>query len=198
MDGLEDALRHLRVSHSTVVAIDTEGTTRTGGIREIAAVVLGSDDGAAFYDIVTRSESGSAAPLDARRTWATVGARFWAWIASVAPADGSGDVICVMHNGKRHDVPLIERDTRLHCPEALPQSLRLRVVDSLDLVRKHLVHLKKRDQASVYEALFGAPPAKSHTALADARALASILLHESLYTHIIPESTPWRIPLHRK
>ena len=191
MDGLEEALRHLRVSHNTVVAVDTEGTTRTGGIREIAAVVLGSDDGATFYDIVTRSDGKGVSPLDARRTWATVGARFWAWLAAVAPADG--DVICVMHNGKRHDMPLIERDTRLHCPLAPSQVLRLRVVDSLDLVRKHLVHLKKRDQASVYEALFGSPPAKSHTALADARTLASILLHESLYARIVPESSPWTV-----
>lgn len=190
MDGLEDALRHLRVSQSTVVAIDTEGTTRTGGIREIAAVVLGSDDGAAFYEIVTR-QSQNAAPLDARRTWATVGVRFWAWLASVAPA---GDVVCVMHNGACHDVPLIERDTRLHCPAAPTSAFgtpRLRVVDSLELVRKHLVDVKKRDLASVYEALFGAPPAKRHTALADARALASILLHERVYAHIIPSSAVW-------
>ena len=69
MDSLEEALRHLRVSHSTVVAVDTEGTTRTGGIREIAAVVLGSDDGAAFYEIVTRSDGKGVSPLDARRTW---------------------------------------------------------------------------------------------------------------------------------
>ena len=90
-------------------------------------------------------------------------------------------------------MPLIERDTRLHCPLAPSQVPSLRVVDSMDLVRKHLVHLKKRDQASVYEAIFGAPPAKSHTALADARTLASILLHESLYAHIVPESSPWMI-----
>ena len=95
------------------VALDTEGTGRTG-LREVAAVVVGDED-TYFFDTVTpAAKSEGLAPQDARRTWAHVGPRFWRWLSQLGD-----EVVVLAHNGAAHDAPLLNRETLLQCPDDL-------------------------------------------------------------------------------
>jgi hypothetical protein len=171
-EPLEEALSALRIAdRQWLIAFDTEGTSRTGGIREIGAVCIDDDD-ATFFDTVTqRGKAEGLSAADAARTWARVGPRFWAWVASCTP-EGFEPVL-VGHNCGSHDVPLLRSDGAHH---GVRPPRRVRWADTLEAVRVALPELKRRDQRSVYAHLFGSEPPRhsSHTALADARACAAI------------------------
>ena len=150
-----------------LVSFDTEGTARSGGIREIAACCV-EHPSETFSDIVTPVSKGEGlSESDAARMWAQVGPRFYAWLA----ARSDRPIVLVAHNAK-HDVALLRRETLAACPQCV--NPKIRFADTLAATRAALPDLKRRDQASVYKHLFGAAPAKTHTALADAIANASI------------------------
>jgi len=159
-----------------LVSFDTEGTARSGGIREIAACCVERPSDT-FADIVTTlSNATGLSASDADRTWARVGPRFFAWLSKMA--DDSRPIVLVAHNAK-HDAALLRRETIEQCPQCVDHTLR--IADTLAGTRAKLPELKRRDQSSVYKHLFGAAPAKAHTALADAIANASIARELSEY-----------------
>jgi hypothetical protein len=171
MISLAAALRSLSVEESSapyLIAFDTEGAKRSGGLREIGAVAV-EEDSATFYEVITqRGKAEGLAPADAARTWGTVGPRFVAWVRAVTPR---GRVpLLVGHNIARHDLPLLRAESEDLWWEGFLWA------DTLEATRRSLPELKKRDQASVYKHLFGAEPPRhcTHTALADARAAAAI------------------------
>jgi DNA polymerase III epsilon subunit-like protein len=175
MDELATALRGLGVRDGArpfIVAFDTEGSSRSGGIREIGAAAV-EDDGVTFCEIVTqRAKAEGLAPADAARTWSAVGPRFAAWLARAAPP--GRPVLLVGHNVTRHDLPLLRAETAACCPEVSWAGVSW--ADTLEATRAQLPELARRDLASVYKHLFGAEPPRhcSHTALADARATAAV------------------------
>ena len=167
-----------------LICFDTEGTARSGGIREIGAVAL-DDDAATFYDVVTQpSRAKGLSAEDAARTWGVVGPRFFAWVRTVTPEGHTA--VLVGHNAGCHDVPLLRSETRNHCPTETERVEELRWADTLPAVRACLPELKRRDQASVYSSLFGREPASTsrHTALADARANAAIARTPEIRKHL--------------
>jgi hypothetical protein len=181
MESLVEALSAVTLKQSSYyfIAFDTEGTKRSGGIREIGAVAV-DDDAQTFFDVVTqRGRTEGLAARDAARTWDSVAPRFAAWVRAVTPK-GRLPVL-VGHNVARHDIPLIRGE---ECAPGLWEGLSW--VDTLPAVRAGLPALHKRDQSSVYKHLYGAEPAKhaTHTALADARAAASIAAHPDIRPHL--------------
>lgn len=189
VETLTRALRGISLSPKPfLIAVDTEGSSRSGGIREIGAAAVDADD-VTFYETVTQRNKGEGlAPRDAARTWAVVGPRFVAWVRSVTPAGRTA--LLVGHNIARADIPLIRADSAAACPDLSWAGILW--ADTLPAVRSALPELKKRDQTSVYAALFGAPPPKhcTHTALADARAAASVAAHPAIRAAI--EAAPPR------
>ena len=180
MERIQEALSALDISGTCAfVSLDTEGTARSGGLREIAAVNLADHD-CFFVDTVTPiglATSTSLASSDAARTWAHVGPRFWKWAAE------QGDVVVfVGHNIRAHDRPLLLRETAAHCPDEAEHFSKFFFVDTLDVIRKAIPidELRDRRQESVYTFLFGGAPPRKHAALADARANAAIASHPRL------------------
>lgn len=155
-----------------VIAFDTEGAARSGGIREIAAVPVEDDAEQPFAEVVTQRGGGDGlSPEDAARTWAVVGPRFWAWVLRVTPPGRTP--LLVAHNAARHDVPLLLSDTRA-VGGTIPAGLCW--ADTLPAARGALPALTRHPLAVVYASLFGGtPPAHAaHSALGDARSLACI------------------------
>lgn len=166
---ITSALEKLAISEAPpfFISFDTEGTARSGGIREIAACCV-EKPAETFSDIVTPvSKTDGLSESDAARTWAQVGPRFYEWLKSRSDRP----IVLVAHNAK-HDVALLRRETLASCPQCVDPELRF--ADTLAATRAMLPDVKRRDQASVYQHLFGSAPAKSHTALSDAIANASI------------------------
>lgn len=184
---LSEAIRKLNLGepHVAYVSIDTEGTSRTG-LKQVAAVLLDDPD-TFFFDTVTRGDTSGLAPSDARRTWAHVGPRFWKWLSN------QGDkVVIVGHNVRAHDMPLLTKETKAACPQALEGIKgKFFVCDTLEATRKlvPMEELRDRRQHSVYRHLFGGEPLQRHTALGDARANAAIATHERFEAYVKKESS---------
>ena len=171
MDALEAQLGACNISKFFIICIDTEGSSRTG-IREVAAMSIDDTD-VSFYDTVTPLQSTAGlAPQDADHTWASVGPRFFAWVAQITPKNRTA--LLVGHNVIKHDVPLLKKETLAQCPDAMPKLMLW--CDTLAAVRSVMLDLKKRDQRSVYAHIYGAPPLAhgTHTAFGDARTNAAI------------------------
>ena len=183
---IADALEKLALNDPPfLVSFDTEGTTRSGGIREIAACCVDRPSDT-FSDIVTpRSKAEGLSESDAARTWSQVGPRFYEWLASRSDRP----IVLVAHNAK-HDVALLRRETLESCPQCVDPKIRF--ADTLAATRAMLPEAKRRDQASVYQHLFGSAPAKSHTALADAIANASVA--KRLAEHLVRNTLPLFLP----
>lgn len=181
IDGLVESAAKMAIGKPVVtyVAIDTEGTSKTG-LRQVGAVLL-EDSDAFFFDTIS-PKTGQFAPGETARTWAKVGAQFWEWLR------GQGDeIVLVGHNIKKHDRPLLERESMEQCPEAfLAVRDRLFVVDTLDATRAlfPVDVLRDRRQVGVYAHLFGGAPPNAHSALGDARANASIAKHDLISAFI--------------
>jgi DNA polymerase III epsilon subunit-like protein len=194
MDALVQALSAVALgapAEPYFIAVDTEGTTRTGGIRELGAVAV-EDDALTFFDTVTQRGKGEGlSPKDAARTWAVVGPRFLAWVREVTPA--GRQAVLVGHNGACHDFPLLRADSALACPEADWSGLGC--ADTLAAVRSALPELKKRDLSSAYAHLYGSPPPKhcTHTALADARAVAALAADPRVRDALAKARKPWDV-----
>ena len=193
MESLSDAFGRASFADKettppVMVALDLEGASHRGGIREVGAVVVGGDDGATFCDVVTqRGRDIGLAPRDAARTWASVGPRFWRWLEDVSEGKA---VLLVGHNFCKFDLQLLREDTKLHCPEWPKKHVAW--ADTLEASRSVFPNLKRRDLHSVYLYVYGGvpDPAGAHTALADARACAALCDHPLVHERLM--STPQR------
>lgn len=184
MDKVLKSLEKLSIVNRVFIAIDTEGTARSGGIREIGAVFIGSDD-VTFCDTVTQAgKTEGLSPADAARTWAVVGPRFVDWVQKNSPPGAT--IHLVGHNIIPHDRPILLADTRALCPEHLGFFEDAKYLDTLSAVYQVLPELEKRDLSSVYKHLFGGEPPRhsQHTALADARATAAVAGDGRIFAYI--------------
>lgn len=176
----------------TLVVVDVETTGLSVAHSRIVSVAA-SCAGAEFSALVNpkcpiprvaaRVHGITDARVRDQPDWATVGARFWAWVRERASAAAmpTRPLALVGHNAKRFDVPLLVRET-LRAGGAVPR--RLFVVDTLRVCRFVFKMLRCHRQAVVYETLFGRPPEGAHNALWDVRALSQIIAHPSVARHI--------------
>lgn len=169
-----------------MIIFDTETTGLDPKIHRIVSIAA-SCGGEEFYSLVnpgcriprvaTKVHGLGDADVAGCPGWASVGVAFWEWVR----AHTEGDVVVLVgHNAARFDLPLLLNETARMpaAPAWLPA--RLELVDTLRLCRSKLRMLSSHRQATVYSALFGAPPADAHNALGDVRALARILSHPPL------------------
>jgi DNA polymerase III alpha subunit (gram-positive type) len=106
-----------------------------------------------------------------------VGPRFLDWVYQKA---GARPVLCA-YNGTNFDFQILFYELRRHCNTSdVPEFDQLRCVDPYVVAKSVLTYedVPNYRQTSVYEHLFGAPPAGQHSSLGDTEALEQIVNHD--------------------